>query len=109
MPSDTNLASTQIKTWNFSIQPQVGKWLISCSYLGNHTAHLWSSRELNPQIYIPGNCTAGQYGLTAAGPCSSTSANNTAARPKLTILNPPCGPVQHYRHTDAGATSSYNG
>jgi hypothetical protein len=27
----------------------------------------------NPSIFIPGNCVAGQYGLTAAGPCSNTA------------------------------------
>jgi hypothetical protein len=108
--SDTNLGSPQINTWNLSIQRQIGKWLISGSYLGNHTAHLWSSRELNPQIYIPGNCTAGQYGLTAPGPCSSTSANNTAARRSLTLANPTWGPwYSTIAYLDAGATSSYNG
>ena len=45
--SDPNLKNPQVNTWNLSIQHQVGKWLISGSYLGNHTAHLWSSRELN--------------------------------------------------------------
>jgi hypothetical protein len=108
--SDPNLGSPQINTWNLSIQRQVGKWLISGSYLGNHTAHLWSSRELNPQIYIPGTCSAGQYGLTAAGPCSSTSANNTAARRNLSLLNPTWGPwYSTIAYLDAGATSSYNG
>ncbi len=108
--SDPNLGSPQINTWNLSIQRQVGKWLISGSYLGNHTAHLWSSRELNPQVYIPGNCAAGQYGLTAPGPCSSTSANNTAARRLLTLANPTWGPwYSTIAYLDAGATSSYNG
>ena len=108
--SDTNLQSPQVHTWNFSIQRQMGKWLLSGSYLGNHTAHLWSSRELNPQAYIPGTCTAGQYGLTAAGPCSSTSATNTAARRKLTLANPTWGPwYSTVAYLDAGATSSYNG
>lgn len=108
--SDTHLGSPQVNTWNLSIQRQVGKWLISGSYLGNHTAHLWSSRELNPEIYIPGTCSAGQYGLTAPGPCSSTSANNTAARRKLTLANPTWGPwYSTIAYLDAGATSSYNG
>jgi len=107
--SDPNLQSPQVNTWNFSLQRQVGTWLLSGSYIGNHTAHLWSSRELNPQVYIPGNCAAGQYGLTAAGPCSSTSAANTAARRFLTLLNPTAGPAYStIAYLDAGATSSYN-
>jgi hypothetical protein len=108
--SDPNLGSPQINTWNLSLQRQVGKWLIAGSYLGNHTAHLWSSRELNPQVFIPGTCAAGQYGLTAPGPCSSTSANNTAARRLLTLANPAWGPsYSTIAYLDAGATSSYNG
>lgn len=108
--SDPNLKSPQVNTWNFSIQRQVGKWLFSGSYIGNHTAHQWAGRELNPQIYVPGNCTAGQYGLTAAGPCSSTSATNTAARRLLTLANPTWGPsYSTIAWLDGGATASYNG
>jgi hypothetical protein len=108
--SDPNLKNPQVNTWNIAIQRQVGQWLLSGSYIGNHTAHLWSSTELNPEIYIPGACAAGQYGLTAAGPCSSTSANNTAARRKLTLLNPTWGPsYSTMAWVDGGATSSYNG
>ena len=108
--SDTHLQSPQVNTWNLSIQRQVGKWLLSGSYLGNHTAHLWSSRELNPEVYIPGNCIAGQYGLTAPGPCSNASATNSAARRLLTLLNPTWGPWYNtIAYVDGGATSSYNG
>ncbi len=108
--SDPNLKNPQVNTWNLAIQRQVGKWLISASYIGNHTAHLWSSRELNLDRYIPGNCTAGQYGLTAPGPCSSTSAANTAARRLFTLLNPTWGPAYStVAWLDAGATSGYNG
>ncbi len=107
--SDPELKSPQMQTWNLSIQRQVGKWLISGSYIGNHSIHLWSSRELNLDKYIPGNCVAGQYGLTAPGPCSSTSATNTAARRVLTLANPTWGPYYStIAYLDAGATSSYN-
>ena len=108
--SDPNLQNPQVNTWNLSIQRQIGSWLFSGSYIGNHTAHLWSSRELNLEQYIPGNCVAGQYGLTAPGPCSSTSGANTAARRLLTLLNPTWGPwYSTIAYLDAGATSSYNG
>ena len=107
--SDPQLKSPQVNTWNLSIQRQVGKWLLSGSYLGNHTAHQWAGRELNPQVYVPGNCTAGQYGLTAAGPCSNTSGANTAARRLLTLLNPTWGPYYStIAWVDGGSTSSYN-
>jgi hypothetical protein len=107
--SDPNLKNPQINTWNLSIQRQLGSWLISGSYLGNHTAHLWSSRELNLDQYVPGNCSAGQFGLTTAGPCSSTASANQAARRTLTLLNPTWGPsYSTIAYLDAGATSSYN-
>lgn len=107
--SDPNLKSPQVNTWNLSIQREVGKWLLSASYLGNHTAHLWSSRELNIDQYIPGTCVKGQYGLTANGPCSSTAAANVAARRTLTLLNPTWGPYYStIAYLDAGATSGYN-
>jgi hypothetical protein len=35
--------------------------------------------DANPPVYITGNCVAGQYGLTAAGPCS-TEANVNSRR-----------------------------
>ena len=105
--SDPNLKSPQVNTWNLSIQRQMGSWLISGSYIGNHTAHLWSSRELNPQVYIPGQCVAGQYGLTKPGACSTTA--NAASRSLLTLLNPTAGPsYTTIAYLDAGATSSYN-
>ena len=40
--------------------PDSGDWLASISYLGNKTTHLWSNGgEINPALYIPGNCPAG--------------------------------------------------
>jgi hypothetical protein len=107
--SDPNLGSPQVNTWNLSIQRQVGKWLLSGSYLGNHSAHMWASRELDLDQYIPGTCAKGQYGLTAPGPCSSTASANVAARKTLTLLNPTWGPYYStIAYLDAGATSSYN-
>src|SRR5580700_8372520 len=62
--------TTYVIDYNVTYQRQLGhSWLLSASYLGNQTRHLWIALENNPSIYIPGNCTAGQYGLTAAGPC----------------------------------------
>ena len=76
--------------WNVSYQRQLpGRMLAEVTYTGNKTEHVWlPGYEENPSIYIPGNCTAGQYGLTANGPCSSTTAANRQARALLTLLNP---------------------
>jgi hypothetical protein len=107
--SDPELKNPQVNTWNLSIQRQMGKWLLSGSYIGNHSAHLWAGRELNLQQYIPGNCVAGQYGLTAPGKCSSTAAANQAARRTLTLQNPTWGPWYNtIAWVDGGSTSNYN-
>jgi len=50
---------------------------------------------------------AGQYGLTAAGPCSTVG--NTQARRQLTQLNPSQGPYYgQLEYLDYGGTASYN-
>jgi Carboxypeptidase regulatory-like domain len=106
-----NPKSTYVTTWNITYQRQLAHdWMVSASYLGNHTTHLWIALERDPDIYIPGNCTAGQYGLTAAGPCSSTAAANYQARRLLTLTNPVSGP--YYASIDLmddGAVARYAG
>jgi len=99
---------TYLEQWNLSIQRQIGKdWLASATYLGNNTIHLWTDRELNPAVYIPGTCAAGQYGLKAAGPCSTTT--NISARKTLTLANPVQGPIfNSLELLDDGGTASYN-
>ena len=68
---------TSIQQWSLSLQKQLpGNWLASATYLGNKTDHLEYNQNQNPVSYVSGNCVAGQYGLTAAGPCSSTSNEN---------------------------------
>ncbi|HZY07081.1 MAG TPA: hypothetical protein VFE69_05020, partial [Ilumatobacteraceae bacterium] len=39
-------------------QRQVASWLLTASYLGNHSDHLWRATELNYAIYTPGATTA---------------------------------------------------
>src|SRR5262249_37722835 len=62
----------------------------------------------NPAVYFPGNCPAGQFGLTAAGLCSTTS--NTQSRRVLALLNPTTGAAYASINTsDDGAVAHYNG
>jgi hypothetical protein len=68
---------TTIQQWSLSFQKQLpGNWLGSVTYLGNKTDHLEYNQNQDPVTYIPGTCTAGQYGLTAAGACSTTGNEN---------------------------------
>jgi hypothetical protein len=104
-----NPKSTYVANWNISYQRQFWKdWVFSATYLGNKTTHLWIAGEVNPAIYVPGNCTAGQYGLTAAGPCSTTG--NPNFRRILYNANPTLGAAYASIDTaDDGAVAHYNG
>jgi len=110
-----NLKTPEVNQWNLVIQRQFGNdWLVSASYLGSESEHLWDSYQVNPAVYIPGKCTAGQYGLRVAGPCSTTAnqnyrrvfAINNYPGAKLPSGAPAFGYVDSF---DSGATSSYNG
>jgi len=106
-----NPKSTYVIDWNITYQRQFAHdWMASVSYLGNKTSHLWIALERDPDIYIPGNCTAGQYGLTAAGPCSSTAAANYQARRMLTLSG--AAKANYYASIDTmddGAVAHYQG
>jgi hypothetical protein len=103
-----NVHNTYVEQFNLTVEKQLGtSWLLKASYLGNDTVHLWTDRELNPAVYVPGNCAAGQYGLTAPGPCSTAS--NTQPRRLLTQLNPTQGPLYgNLEYLDDGGTASFN-
>jgi len=53
-----HIKPTALQQWNVSLQRQLGEWLLGATYLGNHTSHLWSGRNLNPAVYGPGATTA---------------------------------------------------
>ena len=55
-PLDTE--PTALHQWNVGAQRQFGDWLVSASYLGNRSNHLWRATELNPAVYSPGATTA---------------------------------------------------
>jgi Carboxypeptidase regulatory-like domain/TonB dependent receptor len=103
-----NVRNTYLEQWNLTVQKQLGSsWLLRASYMGNDTVHLWTDQELNPAVYIPGNCNAGQYGLTKAGACSSTA--NTQNRRVLALANPAQGLLYgNLELLDDGGTASYN-
>jgi hypothetical protein len=103
-----NVRNTYLEQWNLTIQKQVGSsWLFKASYLGNDAVHLWTDQEQNPAVYIPGNCSAGQYGLTKAGACSQVT--NTTSRRTLALQNPAQGPLYSTLELlDDGGTASFN-
>ncbi len=101
--------ATTVYSWNFAIQHQFGTWLLSATYLGTETAHLWDSFQLNPAQIVPSSAplgTACPPGVTAG--CNSTS--NTNQRRIAYLINPQVG--QYLGSVDqfeSGGTVSYNG
>ena len=96
-----NMHPTYMQQWDLSYQHQAGKsWVVSATYLGNKTTHIWIGREIDPAVYIPGVC--------AGAACSSTK--NTNQRRALYLQNPATGSFYStIAQTDDGANASYNG
>jgi hypothetical protein len=110
-----NLKTPETMQWNMVLQRQLGSdWLLSATYVGSETEHLWDSYQVNPAVYIPGACAAGQYGLKVAGPCSTVGNQNYR---RVFALNNYPGAISaagvpmfgYVDSFDSGATSSYNG
>ena len=108
----------RVDQWSLSLQRQIGDWLVSGSYLGNHTIHLPSAVDINPAVFIPGvgdangNCSSnGQivnFTVNPGAPCST--GRNTQSRRELTLANPVAGGlIGGTSKIDTGATASYNG
>src|SRR5205085_6757653 len=111
LPIPSDLKTTEQYSWNLGIQRQLTRSLFaSATYVGTHLIHAWNAIELNPGLFIPGNCTAGQYGLTAPGPC--TQSTNVNQRRLLLLANPNAPNVQtlgSITQLDDGGTQRYNG
>ena len=88
-----NVRPTYMMQWNLSYQRQLAKdWLVTVNYIGNRTAHVLGSYDVNPAVYIPG---------------STASTNN---RRILYLQNAALG--QYYSGievADDGGNANYNG
>jgi hypothetical protein len=110
-PIPSNLKTTAQYSWNLGIQRQVTPGLfMSATYVGSRLIHTWTAIELNPGVFIPGNCGPGQYGLVAPGPC--TQSGNINQRRLLNLTNPTARNVNtlgSLTQLDDGGTQSYHG
>jgi hypothetical protein len=105
-----NLQTPVQYQWNLGVQRQISpSTFLSATYIGSEIAHLWQAIDLNPGQFIPGNCVAGQYGLTAPGPCSQ--AGNINQRRLLGLTSPGLAgtALGSMLQMDSGGTQSYNG
>ena len=98
--------ATTVYSWNLGLQRQIGSsWLVSATYVGSETAHLWVSEQLNPAVLVPGPLTC-PAGVTTA--CNSTT--NTNQRRLAYLRNPREGQFLGYvDQFESGGTVSYNG
>jgi hypothetical protein len=86
--NDLNIHPTYVQNWNLSLEKQIGSdWLISASYVGNKTAHIWAAYEANPGL--PANVPANAIGACRPGQAPSTG--NVNCRRALYIANPDQG------------------
>jgi hypothetical protein len=92
---------TYMLQWNLSYERQLpANWLVSATYLGNKTTHIWTGEEADPAVYIPGTCNG--------SPWSSTK--NTNQRRVLYLLNPVTGSlISNIYQADMGGNAEYHG
>ena len=92
--------ATSVDVWNLTYQRQfASNWVVSASYVGNKTTHIWTGEDVDPGIYIPGMCNG--------APCSTTS--NTNQRRLLYLQNPVAGAsYSDIFQADDGANAEYN-
>jgi hypothetical protein len=121
---DYDTPNMRVGQYNLSVQHQFGTdWIVSASYIGNATRHLWGTQPLNPVSYVPGvgdangNCRLnGQivpYTVRPGVPCSTADTASYAARRKLSLdtsipakVSGAFGPVNR---VESGGTANYNG
>lgn len=98
MPADLRMPTPYMAQWNLVVQRQIGSnWLVSASYIGNKTTHIWNQNQGNPAVFL--------------GAANSTIAN-TNQRRELYLANPAPdagGLVGTLALADPGGNANYNG
>ena len=102
MAMEPNAKASTVYSWNLSVQRQFGNdWLFSTTYMGNETAHLWGTQQLNPAVIVP--CPGGAAFTT----CNTTV--NTNQRRIAYLANPAEGQFLGFvDRFNSGGTGGYN-
>jgi hypothetical protein len=89
-----NMKPTAMTEWNVTYQKQLaGDWMVSGSYIGNKTSHLWLGYDLN-----------------AATPVAGIPISDITHRRPLYIARPADGAlIGNLLEVDDGANANYNG
>ena len=103
-----DLKTTYLEQWNLTIQKQIGaNWLVSASYLGNNTVHLWADNPINAAQLVSSSSPLGTCPAGVTAGCNATS--NTNQRRPLYLQNPSQGQYFATIHQlDPSSTASYN-
>jgi Carboxypeptidase regulatory-like domain len=109
IPYDINLPYTM--SYNLSVQRQLSSnWVVSLSYIGSQTRHMWNEQPLNYAIFCPGNPACAVLGIGGAGQPASSLANLNQRR--ILNLPSPYGPGLHAGAIlllNSSGTANYNG
>src|SRR6266550_3302356 len=85
LPVQPGLKTTQIHSWNATVQRQIGGDIaVSAGYIGSYTSHLWNVRAINPGVYLPAASCTLPDGRTYT-PCSTNT--NLISRRLLSMQN----------------------
>jgi len=109
MAMQPNAKATTVYQWNLALQHQFGNtWLVSATYLGTETAHLWVSYQVNPAVLVPSAFPIGTCPPGVTSGCNSTS--NTNQRRLAYLVNPQEGQYLGFvDQFESGGTAGYNG
>jgi hypothetical protein len=102
-----DMKTLNVYSWNLSLQQQIGAdWLVSGSYIGARTLHVWGQYPINPAVFLGfGPCTLDGV---AYATCSTTA--NTDARRLLSLERPRDGDkIGHMAEFDDGGRQLYHG
>jgi carboxypeptidase family protein len=102
-----NMKTLNVYSWNLSLQQQIGtEWLVSGTYIGTRTLHVWGQYPINPAVLLGfGPCT-----LDGVAYATCSTAANTDARRILSLERPRDGDkIGYMAEFDDGGVQKYNG
>jgi hypothetical protein len=89
-----NVRSPYVQQWNVAVEKQLANWLVSATYLGNASTHLWNDFNANATVPLV---------------IGTTAANSVVTR-RLTLINPAFGPYYGFTGVlDDNSTAKYSG